>query len=140
MWQLFMPVITKVIDSILPDPKASADAKLKLLELQQAGELAALDADLKVALGQMAINQEEAKSTNWFVAGWRPGVGWICALAFGYAAVFEPLLRFTAKVWFGYAGDFPVIDTTLTMQVLFAILGIGGLRTFEKHKEVEHKR
>jgi hypothetical protein len=44
------------------------------------------------------------------------------------------VLRFASKVWFGYAGDFPVIDTNLTMQVLFGILGLGVMRSAEKWK------
>ena len=140
MWNLFVPMIGKVLDSIFPDKQAAADAKLKVMEMAQRGELAALDADLKIALGQMEINKEEAKSTNWFVAGGRPFIMWVCGIAFAYASVIEPVLRFTSKVWFDYSGDFPVIDTNLTMQVLFGLLGLSGLRTFEKHKGAEGNR
>jgi hypothetical protein len=69
------------------------------------------------------------------VAGWRPAVGWIGAFGLGYAAVLEPVIRFVAVVAFGYAGKFPVIDTSITMQVLFGILGLGAYRTFEKTRK-----
>ena len=134
----FIPLVGKVIDKLFPDPNVAAEAKYKLLELQQKGELAELDADVKLAVGQMEINKEEAKSANWFVSGWRPFVGWVGGAAFAYATVLEPLMRFIATMS-GYHGAFPVIDTTITMQVLFGLLGLGALRTREKEKGVATK-
>lgn len=93
-----------------------------------------IDADL--AHGQIGVNKIEAKHESLFVAGARPFIMWVCGFAFAYAAIIEPLLRFSAKVWFGYAGEFPAIDTDLTLQVLFGILGLGALRTAEKYKGV----
>ncbi len=101
-----------------------------------AAEIEMRKLDQTLDLGQIDINKIEAASASTFVAGWRPAIGWICGFAFAYAAVIEPLLRFAAKVWFGYTGDFPVIDTDLTIQVLFGILGLGALRTAEKYKGV----
>lgn len=83
---------------------------------------------------QTDINKEEAKSSSTFVAGARPFILWVCGVALAYAALLEPLMRFAAKVWFGYTGDFPVIDTDITLQVLFGILGLGTLRSVEKFK------
>jgi len=93
-----------------------------------------IEADLQKA--QIEVNKVEAASTNWFVAGARPAVMWICALALAYAAILEPVGRFVARVLFGYDGDFPVIDTDITMQVLFGILGLGAYRAVEKVKGV----
>jgi len=115
----------KLIDRLWPDPAQAAVAKLELLKMQQEGDLA-------VMVAQTDINKIEAGSTNLFVAGWRPFVGWCCGLAFVYAAILEPLARFISKVFFGYAGDFPVIDTTLTMQILLGLLGMAGLRSWDK--------
>lgn len=135
----FVPIIGTVLEKIFPDPTKAAEAKLELLRLTQAGELAELDADVKLAIAQTDINKEEAKSTNVWVSGWRPAVGWICGAAFGYAAILEPAARFIASVGYGYTGQFPAIDTDLTMQVLLGILGLGGMRSFEKHKGVASK-
>jgi len=108
-----------------------------------------IDADLRkffaangiqLELAQIEVNREEAKSTNWFVAGWRPAVGWIGAAALAYAAIGEPLARFIAQVLFDYAGVFPQIDTTITMQVLFGLLGLGAFRSIEKVKHSEGNR
>ena len=96
--------------------------------------------NIKVDLAQIEVNKEEAKSLNVFVAGWRPFVGWVCGIGLGYVAIVEPVLRFVAQVMFGYLGDFPEIDTMLTMQVLLGILGLGALRTTEKAKYVEGNR
>lgn len=93
-----------------------------------------IEADLQIA--QIKVNKEEAKSTSWFVAGGRPAVMWICASALAYASIIEPIARFTAKVMFAYTGDFPVIDTDITLQILFGILGLGAYRSVEKLKGV----
>lgn len=129
----------KIIDRLWPDPTKAGEAKLELARMAQSGELAKLTAETELAKGQLQINAEEAKSQRLFVSGWRPAVGWVCGAAFAYAAVIEPVGRFVAAVYFGYKGAFPVIDTALTMQVLFGILGLGALRTREKEKSVASK-
>ena len=131
---------SKVIDRLWPD-KAQADAaKLELFKMQQSGELAQLAADTELAKSQMAVNAEEAKSTNWFVAGWRPGIGWVCGAGLAYASLIEPLARFIAKVWFGYTGEFPAINTDLTLQILIGLLGLTAARSVEKIKSAEGNR
>jgi hypothetical protein len=97
-----------------------------------------MDNDIKIQLAQIAVNTEEAKSTNWFVSGWRPYIGWGAGTSFLYSALFEPFLRFIAQVGFGYKGTFPVIDTTITLQVLFALLGMTAYRSYEKVKGVSN--
>ena len=87
---------------------------------------------IQLDLAQIRVNEVEANSTNWFVAGWRPFVGWMCGVALAYAAILEPLMRFVALVIFKYSGVFPAIDTNLTMQVLIGLLGLGGMRAYEK--------
>ena len=57
-----------------------------------------------------------------------------------YVAVIEPIARFIAQVWFHYAGWFPAIDTTLTMQVLLGLLGLGAMRSYEKSNNSENNR
>ena len=96
--------------------------------------------NIALLTGQMRINEEEAKSTNWFVAGGRPFIMWVCGVALLYAVIIEPIARFTTKVLFGYTGEFPVIDSTLTMQVLMGLLGLGTMRTMEKLKGAEGNR
>ena len=129
-----------LIDRLFPDPAAKAAAQLELLKMQNAGELAHLAAETDLAKLQIQTNIEEAKSTNWFVAGARPFIMWICGFSLAYVSLIEPFARFAAKVWFGYSGEFPVIDTNLTMQVLMGILGLGAYRMAEKIKGAEGNR
>ena len=129
-----------LIERFFPDPEKKAAAQLELLKMQQTGELAQLAAETDLAKLQIQTNVEEAKSTNWFVAGWRPGIGWVCGAGLAYAALVEPFARFIAKVWFGYTGEFPVISTDLTLQILMGLLGLGAYRTVEKIKGAEGNR
>lgn len=122
----------KLIDKIFPDPQKAQEAKIELFKLQQNGELAVLAAETQLAKGQLDVNIEEAKSSNWFVAGWRPACGWVGAAGLAYSAILEPLARFVAAVGFGYAGVFPLLDTTITMQILFGLLGLGAMRSYDK--------
>jgi hypothetical protein len=115
----------KLIDRLWPDPTQAAQAKLELLKMQQEGDLA-------VMVAQTDINKIEAGSSSIFVSGWRPFVGWVCGASLVYAAIIEPLARFIAKVFFAYGGEFPVIDTTLTLQILLGLLGMAGLRSWDK--------
>ena len=129
-----------LIGRFFPDPEKQAEAQRALLQMQQNGELAQLASETDLAKLQLQVNVEEAKSTNWFVAGARPFIMWTCGVSLAYVSVIEPVSRFVAKVWFGYVGDFPVIDTNLTMQILMGILGLGAYRTAEKIKGAEGNR
>ena len=134
-----IPLVGKVFDQIFPDKAKADEAKLKLLEMQQAGQLAELDSETKLALGQIALNAEDAKNPRLFNSGGRPFILWVCGFAFAYATLLEPLARFVASVYFKYDGEFPAIDTQLTLQVLLGLLGLGGLRSFEKVRGVASK-
>ena len=123
-----------LIERLFPDPAKAEAAKLELLKMQQSGELAELAAATDLAKAQIGVNLEEAKNASLLVSGWRPMVGWVGAFALGYAAILEPFARFIAQVGFQYNGPFPVVDTNITMQVLFGILGLGGYRTIERVK------
>lgn len=126
-------LVGTVIDRLIPDKAAAEKAKLEMAAALQAQEF-------QIQIEQIKVNAEEAKSTNWFVAGARPAIMWVCGFALAYVSVIEPIARFVAKVGFGYEGEFPVIDTDLTMQVMFGILGLGAARTLEKIKGSEGNR
>ncbi len=124
-----------LIEKIWPDPTIQSKEKLALAKMAQDGDLAGLNARVKLLSGQIEINKIEASSNKWFVAAWRPFVGWVCGFSLAYAAILEPFMRFIANMN-GYTGVFPVIDTTLTMQILLGMLGLAGMRTREKEKGV----
>lgn len=128
-----------VIERIWPDANKRAEEMRKLEELRQKGDLAELEAHVQLLTGQLQINAAEAQHKSLFVAGWRPFVGWIGGVAFAYATVFEPIARFAATLS-GYTGEFPVLDTGITMQVLLGMLGLGLMRSYDKTKGVDTKR
>ena len=130
-----LPMLGNVFDRLFPDPAAAADAKVKVMEMAQRGELAYLDADLKMATGQMDVNKAEAQHSSIFVAGWRPAIGWVCAAAFAFKFVVGP----TAAVLMAMAGhpiELPEFDLSEMSTILLGMLGLGTLRTVEKVKKV----
>lgn len=129
---LVLGIGNKLIDHFFPDANQAAAAKLELLKMQQSG-------DLQVMASQLEINKIEAQSSSIFVAGWRPFIGWVCGISLTYAAIIEPVSRFLAQVLFKYTGSFPVIDTTLTLQILLGLLGLAGMRSWEKKEGVAAK-
>jgi hypothetical protein len=133
MWPALIPVVGSLLEKFIPDPQAAAEAKLKMREMAQKGELAALDADMKLALGQMEINREEAK-TDMFRGGWRPATGWACVAGLIYQFLAQPLVPWLATVMGFTVPPLPAIDNDTLMVLLTGMLGLGGLRTFEKVK------
>ena len=123
---------TKLIDKLIPDPAAKDAAKLKLLELQQQGALAELQADTELAKAQLDVNNTEASNSNPFVSGWRPAIGWVCAIALFYNYVFRPI---TNSLFVKYAGTaLEPLDVNEIMVLVTGMLGLGGLRSFDKMK------
>lgn len=124
------------LDKFVPDPKAKAEAIYKLQELADKRDSEALQAELQLILGQIEINKIEAASSDRFVSGWRPYIGWVCGTAFAYQFIAEPLLRFIAQVCFKYTGAFPVLQMDQLTTILLGLLGLGAMRTVEKVKGV----
>ena len=90
----------------------------------------------ELAKGQLEINKAEAQSRNIFIAGWRPFVGWTCGLAlFAHFLLFPTADVVTA--YLGYAPvQYPAFDMDTLMTVLLGMLGLGGMRSFEKMKGI----
>jgi hypothetical protein len=98
-------------------------------------EARALASQMAIVQGQLDINRAEAASPSAFTSGWRPGIGWVCALALFFQYIARPALA-----WYGVVTDHPFpplpgIDDNL-WQLLLGMLGLGGLRTVEKIKGV----
>jgi len=126
----------KILDKIFPDPAQKAAAQLELYKAQQAGEFKEMDQAFALMQSQIEVNKVEAANPNTFVSGGRPFVLWVCGIALAYVSIVEPIARFIANVVYGYTGAFPVIDTTITLQVLLGLLGLSGLRSFDKKNGV----
>lgn len=121
------------IDKIWPNPTDEAAAKVSLIKANTEAALAQVQVSVDLAKQQTDIDKVEAASSSVFVAGWRPFIGWVGGAGFAYATVLEPMARFIASMCH-YTGTFPVIDTTITMQMLTGLLGFGALRSFDKAK------
>lgn len=120
--------VGKVAGDLITTDKEKMQLEIENRKLDQALDLA-----------QIEVNKIEAASSSLFTSGWRPYIGWGCGTAFLYSAMFEPIARFVAQVGFGYTGAFPQLDTGLTMQVLLGMLGLAGMRSYEKSKGVATK-
>ena len=90
----------------------------------------------ELAKGQLDINKAEAQHKSIFVSGWRPSVGWVCSIAMAYHFVLQPLIVFGVTVAGVEIPELPKFDMNSLMTVLMGMLGLGGLRTFEKTKGV----
>jgi hypothetical protein len=124
---LLLPAVTSLLDKFIPD----ADEKQKL-----AHEIATMSQKMahESAMIQVEVNKEEAKHRSSFVAGWRPFIGWTCGLALAYHFILQPILTLVLTIS-GITVDLPEFDMSSLMTVLMGMLGLGGLRTYEKVKD-----
>ena len=102
--------------------------------------------DVQLLQGQIEVNKIEAASSSRFVAGWRPGVGWVCAAGLAYQFLLYPMLVWCwslGQAW-GYISPTlpppPLLDTDALTVLLSALMGVAGLRTFDKLKATDTKR
>ena len=86
----------------------------------------------QLALQQIEVNTAEAKG-NWFQSSWRPLIGWICGLSLAINYMVSPIMA-------GFGVDIPQADMTVMMPLLFGMLGISGLRSFDKYKKTDTKK
>jgi len=114
-----------LLDRFVPDPEKKREAEMELVRM-------AADGELKQVIAQLEINAREATHPSVFVAGWRPFFGWAGGFGFLYATIAQPLLAWGAAVK-GWPAP-PSLNLDLLWVVITGMLGIGGLRTFEKSK------
>lgn len=137
-WGKISDFLTGVLDRVVPDPQQKLQAQLALAQLEQQGEFKLLDAQLAQMKAQTDINLAEAQNPNLFVSGWRPMIGWLCAAAIGYQYLFRPLAPWLLNLipYFHMSIVTPfALDDTMN-QLVFALLGVGLMRTAEKIKGV----
>ena len=86
------------------------------------------------ALAQIEVNKIEAASPDFFKSSWRPFIGWVCGVAFAYHFVLQPIIIFVVALFGAQIPALPEFDMASLMTVLGGLLGLGGLRTYEKSK------
>ena len=116
-----IPAILGIVDKFVPDSKQAAKLKheLEMKIVDQAGK-------------QLEVNKAEAAHRSVFVAGWRPAVGWTCAVSFAYHFVGQPILNVVLALYGIDVSILPVFDISSLLTVLMGMLGLGSLRTYEK--------
>lgn len=112
----------KVLDKFIPDPEARQKAEAELRASLQSWDKAQTD-----------VNAEEAKHSSLWVAGWRPAIGWTCAVAFLFIYVLSPLITWGSTL-IGRPVPLPTFNIDALMSLTMALLGMAGLRTWEKTK------
>jgi len=127
MLQALIGPVSSLLDKVIPD----ADERNRLShEIATMAEKQAHEA----AMAQVSVNREEAKHRSIFVSGWRPFIGWTCGVALAYHFVLAPLILFGVGISGVEIPELPAFDMDSLMTVLLGMLGLGGLRTYEKQK------
>lgn len=129
-----IPLLGQLLDRLLPDPKASADAKLELMRLAQSGELAKLNADTSLALAQIDVAKVDAAGQSPMQRNARPFILWVCGVALAFDTLAKPLILYGAALAGHPLPPMPSLSSDQLYGLLFGILGLGGLRTVEKVK------
>jgi roadblock/LC7 domain-containing protein len=123
-----LPALGTLIDRLIPDRAAAEKAKAEM-------EQQLVTAANAAAMAQVEVTKVEATHSSVFVAGWRPSIGWVCAAGLAWAFVVAPVASW-ALVALGIKAELPAIHTDYLLELVLAMLGIGGLRTFEKLRGV----
>ena len=119
--------VTGLLDKFIPD---AGERNRLAHEIATMSERHAQE----LAKGQIEINKTEAAHKNMFVAGWRPFIGWTCGIALAWHFVGQPLAVFVIAYSGVETPPLPAFEMESLLTVLLGMLGLGGLRTFEKHK------
>jgi len=124
-----LPILGGALDKVIPDNVSKAAAKAEL-------EKALIDNANSINIETIKTNQAEAQHRSVWVAGWRPAIGWSCSLGIAWLFIGHPVATWIAMLT-GYEGMvMPTIPTDILLELTFAMLGMAGLRTFEKLKGV----
>lgn len=124
--------VRDVVGAFKADPTIALQANQKLAELEIEIKKAELAAEVQMTLAQTKINEIEASSSDKFASRWRPAVGWVCVIGFAYANLLYNVIGWISRNsgW----KEPPPLDTSILETTLFALLGVAGLRSFDKFK------
>jgi hypothetical protein len=130
-WDSVLKILDTAITRIWPD-------KTEQEKMQLMAALQSMQAEYDNAAQQLEVNKVEAASSDTFVSGWRPFIGWVCGFSLAYKFIFYPFIIFLCALSKTQieVSIIPVIDTGELMPILLGILGLGAMRTYEKYKGV----
>lgn len=130
-----LPIVGKVLDKVIPDVAGREAAKMEIqLKLaEQEGEL--VKALIQSDIAQSEVNKVEAASDSLFKSGWRPAVGWICVVGLIWS-VFLPVIDWFIRLTGYQTPVLPALSGEVLTSLTFGLLGLGGLRTYEKKQGV----
>ncbi len=134
LFDVLGPIVGKVLDFI-PDPQKKAEAQLKLQQEINANSQKIMDVLLGADAAQLKVNEVEAASPSLFVSGWRPAIGWVCGFGLTWQYVLAPIANWIIEVGH-FSTAIPKISADGLMELLFGMLGLAGMRTYEKIKDV----
>jgi hypothetical protein len=129
-----VPVFAKLLERVLPDKAATEAAKLELMRLVQTGDLAQLNADLEIQKANLQINLADAQSGSNYRGGWRPMLGWICGAALAWDWVIKQVFLTVWTLTDHIAPVLPTLSMEQIMGLISCLLGLSGMRTFERIK------
>lgn len=127
----FTDGIAKIVSLFKVDPNLAAQHAADLAKIQTDYETAVLNAASQQAIAQAATNTAEAGSKNFFVAGWRPWIGWVCGAGLATQFIIGPFATWIASLA-KHPIQFPSLDMGTLLTLLLGMLGLGGMRTYEK--------
>ena len=130
MWGPIISVVSSVLDKVIPDNNAKEKAKADI-------EKALIDNAAQINLAQAETNKIEANHRSVFIAGWRPFLGWVCGVGFAWIFVLNPILQWGLALY-GNNAVLPQLQTDVLMELTIALLGLAGLRSWEKAKGLTH--
>ena len=123
--------VAKIISLFKVDPSLALQKQTEIQEIQLKMQADAAAAITAAAHDQAEVNKTEAASASTFVAGWRPFIGWVCGSGLALQFIIAPLVTWLAAL-FNHPVRFPELDGGTLLTLLFGMLGLGGMRTFEK--------
>jgi hypothetical protein len=121
--------IRGIIDESFTSEEEKLEAHRKLVELEEAAKAM-----------QVNVNLQEAKHKSVFVAGWRPFIGWVGGVALAYNFIIRDVFAWVLSVWWPLTEAPPVLDASQLFMVILGMLGIGGMRSFDKLKKTNTER
>lgn len=143
-----------LLDKFVVDKNKKMEIQQRIDELKQQGDMKSIEYEVQLMLAQIKVNEAEASSGNFFIAGWRPAAGWVASISL--AMIYIPKITLLTVLWMYQCyvviasgvdvtvvnafPEFPELGVTDLIGLLMSLLGVGIMRTFEKRNGIDTKR